>query len=153
MHNSQDNATLHSLQLAGSKQQPRTNEDGTITIHIPITLKKHGGRRYIISPDNLPAAYLPPQEKDSILKAIGQAFAWKEMIDSGKVTSVADLALKLEANESYTGRVLRLTMLAPDIISAILHGRQPKHLTLRDFLKPIPYSWEDQRQLYGFAQA
>jgi hypothetical protein len=150
MHKSQDNALLCRVRLVAQEQTMRTNHDGTISVHIPITFRKHGGRKYIISADTVPDEYKPPKESDSILKAIGQAFLWKQMIDSGEVTSTADLALKLKMNESYTGRVLRLTLLAPDIVEAIVAGRQPKHLTLRDFLKPVPHDWDEQRQQYGF---
>lgn len=130
----------------------RINHDGTVSVHIPITFKKHGGRKYIISPETMPEEYRTPKESDSILKAIGQAFLWKQMIDTGEVTSTADLAQKLKMNESYTGRVLRLTLLAPDIIDAIVSGCQPKHLTLRDFLKPVPHDWNEQREMYGFTK-
>lgn len=58
---------------------------------------------------------MPPVEKDSILNAIGQAFEWKSMIDKREATSIADLTLKLKVNESYAGRIVRLTLLAPDI--------------------------------------
>lgn len=150
MHKSQDNARLCNVRLVPQQQTVQSNHDGTITVHIPITFKKHGGRKYIISPHTLPEEYQPPKESDSIMKAVAQAFLWKGMIERGEVISVADLAIKLNMNESYTGRVLRLTLLAPDIIDAILAGRQPKHLTLRDFLKPVPHDWNEQRALYGF---
>lgn len=151
MRKSQDNVRLYNVRLAPQQQTMRANHDGTISVHIPVTFKKHGGRKYIISPhDAIAEEYQPTKEKDSILKAVAQAFEWKAMIERGEVTSTADLALKLKMNESYTGRILRLTLLAPDIIDAILAGRQPKHLTLRDFLKPVPHDWNEQREKYGF---
>ncbi|MDE3037379.1 MAG: hypothetical protein KGJ21_02815 [Pseudomonadota bacterium] len=123
-----------------------------MTVHIPISFKKHGGRKYIIAPDAMPEAYTPPVEKDSILKAIGQAFEWKVMLDTGEATSISDLAIKLKMNESYAGRIVRLTLLAPDIIETLLSGRQPKYLTLRDLSKPFPLDWNEQRQQLGFNQ-
>jgi len=152
MRKSQDGVWLYNVHLAPQEQTTRANHDGTISVHIPVTFKKHGGRKYIISPHAVPEEYQPSRERDSIQKAIAQAFHWKDMIERGEVTSVADLALKLKMNESYTGRVLRLTLLAPDIIDAILAGRQPKHLSLRDFLKPFPNDWNEQRERYGFVK-
>lgn len=150
MHKSRDGALLCNVRLVPQQQTMHSNHDGTISVHIPVTFKKHGGRKYIISPHSMPEEYQPAKESDSILRAIAQAFHWKGMIERGEVISVADLAIKLNMNESYTGRVLRLTLLAPDIIDAILAGRQPKHLTLRDFLKPMSHDWNGQREQYGF---
>ena len=147
-----ENGALRSVKLLGDEQRSVANQDGTITVHIPISFKKHGGRKYIIAPDAQPEAYTPPVEKDSILKAIGQAFEWKTMLDSGVVNSISDLARKLKMNESYAGRIVRLTLLAPDIIETLLNGRQPKYLTLRDLSKPFPLDWNEQRQELGFIQ-
>jgi hypothetical protein len=149
----QQGVYLHSVQVVREREERRTNYDGTITVHIPISFKRHGGRRYILAPDAVADQFLPPKEYAPILKAIAQAFQWKEMIDRGKVSSASDLAQSIKVNESYMARVLRLSLLAPDIIEAILDGRQPKQLTLTDLFKPIPLDWEEQRIKYGFANA
>jgi len=142
---------LHSVRALRSEEMMRTNADGTISMHIPISFKKRGGRCYIISPDIIPPEYLPQKEYAPLLKAIAQAFHWKEMIERGEASSTRDLAGKIKMNESYVARVLRLANLAPDIIEAILNGRQPKALTLADLSKPIPHDWDEQRLQYGFA--
>ena len=152
MSRCQENGSLRNVKLLGDEQRSVSNQDGTITVHIPISFKKHGGRKYIIAPDAVPEAYTPPVEKDSILKAIGQAFEWKAMLDGGEANSVSDLARKLKINETYAGRIVRLTLLAPDIIETFLNGRQPKYLTLRDLSKPFPLDWNEQRELFGFPQ-
>ncbi|MBX9726354.1 MAG: hypothetical protein K2X09_03730 [Rickettsiales bacterium] len=138
------------MQVLGNKQESRTNHDGTITVHIPVSFQKRGGRKYIIAPDAIPEEYRPPKESSSILKAIAQAFYWREMIESGEVISVTDLARKIDMNESYLARVLRLSLLAPDIIRALVEGRQPRTLTLLELFKPIPLDWNEQRERYGF---
>lgn len=142
---------LHSVQVLKQREERRTNHDGTINVHIPISFKRHGGRRYILAPDAIAEAYTPPKEYAPILKAVAQAFHWKEMIDNGEVSSAHDLATKIKVNESYMARVLRLSLLAPDIIEALVEGRQPKQLTLLDLFKPIPQDWNEQRIKYGFA--
>ena len=151
MNNSKDAKWLHKVQVLGNKQESRTNHDGTITVYIPISFQKRGGRKYIIAPDAIPEEYRPPKESSSILKAIAQAFYWREMIESGEVISVTDLARKIDMNESYIARVLRLSLLAPDIIRALVEGRQPRTLTLLELFKPIPLDWNEQRERYGFA--
>jgi hypothetical protein len=64
------------------------------------------------------------------------------MIESGRYTNAAELSRKESANESYVCRMLRLTLLAPAIVQAILDGRQPATLEFNDLLKPLPVRWE-----------
>lgn len=151
MNSSKDHVTLHEVQVLRNQQRSTTNPDGSITVHIPISFKKRGGRKYLIAPDAVPEAYYPPKESASILKAIAQAFHWKEMIDDGEVSSVMELSTKLKVSDSYITRVLRLNLLAPDIIKALLDGRQPQGLTLIELFKPVPLDWNEQRQKYGFS--
>jgi hypothetical protein len=148
MTKSQNSPLLHNTPVILPEPRTRANDDGSITVHIPIAFKKHGGKKYIISPGTIAEEYQPRTERSSILKALAQAFHWKGMIDRGEVSSLTELAAKLKMNESYTSRVFRLTLLAPEIIEAILGGRLPKHLTLRDFLKPFPIDWNGQRKCF-----
>ena len=150
MNNSQEPAIRH-VKLDLPSQQTSVNEDGTITVHIPISFKKHGGRKYIITPDLAPEVFAKPEVRNSLVKALGQAFYWKKLLDTGQALSLPDIAHKVKSNGGYIGRVMRLTLLAPDIIEAILNGRQPRYLTLREIvLKKFPIEWEEQRILYGF---
>ena len=66
------------------------------------------------------------------------------MLESGRHATVRDLAKAEAINESYLGRVLRLTLLSPSIIEAILEGRQPANLGLDDLLKQFPVAWDQQ---------
>ena len=72
------------------------------------------------------------------------------MLESGRYTAVRDLAKAELINESYLGRVLRLTLLSPTITEAILEGRQPATLELADFLKHFPIEWDKQHRSPGF---
>jgi hypothetical protein len=74
------------------------------------------------------------------------------MIESGKYVSSAELAKAEKVNDSYLSRILRLTLLAPDITEAILTGRQPRTLQLDDLLKPLPTAWGRQRSELGISQ-
>ena len=144
-------AALNNVTVSVGKQQTVANDDGSITVHIPISFKKHGGRKYIIAPDAVPEDFKKPAEKESLLKAIGQAFEWRAMLEEGKANSMTELAVKAKANHSYIARVMRLTLLAPDIIESILKGKQPKELTLLDIFRSLPADWNEQRQQFGFA--
>lgn len=104
----------------------------------------------VCAPDAVPQAFKPSAEKEPLLKAIAQAFEWKAMLDEGRALTVADLSRKTNMNPSYIARVMRLTLLAPDIIESILNGRQPAELTLLDIFRSQPYEWAAQRKKYGF---
>ena len=64
------------------------------------------------------------------------------MLESGVVSTVGEIAVREKINKSYVSRVLRLTLLAPDIVEAILDGRQPTEMTLRGLLKGVPVVWD-----------
>ena len=124
------------------------SKDGcTATVSIPITFRQRGGRKQILSPSGA-TPWSPAQRADTALvKAIVRAHRWRQMIESGEYPSSADLARAEKINESYLGRVLRLTLIAPDITEAILAGRQPSTLQLNDLLKRLPSAWAKQHSV------
>lgn len=127
---------------------PPAKEGKTITVRVPLALRKRGGRKLMVAP--LGAAWAPPRLRvdNTIAKALARAHRWKRLIENGRYTSVAELAAVEKINQSYLCRVLRLTLLAPDIVEAILDGRQTPSLQLDVLLKPLPVVWEDQRGLF-----
>jgi hypothetical protein len=82
---------------------------------------------------------------NAVVKAIARAFRWREMLESGQYQTIREIASAEKINESYVGRVLRLTLLAPEIVEAILGGRQPADLQLEDLLRRFPVLWAEQR--------
>jgi hypothetical protein len=121
-----------------------TNNGRTVTVHIPVSFRQRAGRKQILTPSGS-APWLPaPRVDTALLKAIIRAYRWREMLESGKYSCAADLAKTEKVNASYLGRILRLTLVAPDIIEAILTGRQPSALQLNDLLKPLPAIWAKQ---------
>lgn len=128
-------------------QQPRSSE---IVIHVPVRFTRRGGRRLIFTPDSAPLHCVDPEHDDTIIKALLRAHRWNRMLENGKASSITQLAHQERINSSYLARVLRLTLLAPDITSAILDGRQPKGLRLIDILKPFPMLWDEQKKWFGF---
>ena len=81
-----------------------------------------------------------------MVKAIARAFRWRDMLESGEYATIAEIAAAEKINESYVGRVLRLTLLAPDIVEAILDGRQPAEMTLAVLMRPFAVVWTVQRE-------
>lgn len=93
-----------------------------------------------------------PRVDTALVKAIVRAHRWRQMLESGEYTCSAELAKAEKVNASYLSRILRLTLIAPDIIEAILAGRQPGTLQLDDLLKPVPATWTGQRlELFGLS--
>ena len=132
----------------------RLGADGkTIIVNIPMKFRRRGGRKLIIAPDG-GNAWVPskPRRDDTLIRAIARARRWQRMLESGQVPSTRQLAEKEKINASYLARILRLTLLAPDIVEAVLDGRQPKGLLLADLMKTFPVEWDKQRTLFGFSR-
>lgn len=118
----------------------------TITVHIPLTFRKRGGRKLVVTPDG--AAWAPrPRVDNAMVKALARAFRWRKMLDNGVHATLVDLARAKRLPPSYVSGILRLTLLAPEIVEAVLDGRQPAELQLDDLLGGLPLEWEGQRRL------
>jgi hypothetical protein len=101
-----------------------------------------------VTPDG--AEWAPrPRVDNAMVKALARAFRWRKMLDEGVHGTLEDLARAKGVAPSYVSRVLRLTLLAPDLIEAILDGRQPAEVGLADLLKGFPLEWEQQCQRLG----
>ncbi|TAN71022.1 MAG: DUF4347 domain-containing protein [Magnetospirillum sp.] len=98
-------------------------------------------------------AWAHPQQRVSIdsaiTRAVARAFRWRRQLESGRHTSINELAKADKIDRGYVSKVLRLTLLAPDIVEAILAGRQPEGLKLADLLEPFPVDWAEQRDIFG----
>ena len=134
--------------------KPELDRHGrTIRVHVPMTFQRRGGRKLIIAPNGMDD-WVPPQPKqdDTLIKALARAQRWRSKIETGNISSIRRLAEKEKISSSYLARILRLTLLAPDIIESILDGRHPKGLALADFMESFPMEWEAQRERFGFVR-
>jgi hypothetical protein len=137
-----------------SKPARRTKkrDDRVLVISVPVSFMQRGGRKQIVVPAG--AADWQPRAnrcENSLINALAKAHIWRRLIETGRYTSAAELSRAERINESYLCRVLRLTLLAPDIVEAILNGRQPRTLELQSLLKPLPSDWGAQRKRLGFS--
>jgi len=127
-----------------------TTDDGrTLTVRVPLTVRKRGGRKQVVMPEGAFWGQPRPRVDNTMVKAIARAHRWKRLMESGRFASVTELAETEKINQSYLCRVLRLTLLAPDIVEAILDGRQPAALQMDALLKPMPLEWAAQRAALG----
>jgi hypothetical protein len=122
------------------------SKDGrTATVSIPVTFLQRGGRKQILTPPGDTPWSPTPRVDTALFKAVVRAHRWRQLLESGDYSSSAELAKAEKVNDSYLSRILRLTLIAPDIVEAILAGCQPSTLQLDDLLKPLPAVWERQR--------
>ena len=118
----------------------------TMAIHVPMTFKLRGGRKVIILPNGTQGNPLPKVTIDNTLvKAIARAFRWRKLLEDGTYGCIEDIARAERINGSFVGRIVRLTLLAPEIVEAIIEGRQPAAVTLKVLMEPFPVEWERQR--------
>ena len=115
----------------------------TVTLHVPFRVVKRGGRKEM----QLPDGFRPDRKADNTLvKALARAFRWKRMLESGEFATIAELVEREGIAPSYMTRVLRLTLLAPDIVEAILDGKPGPVVTLAKLMEPPALGWDEQRR-------
>ena len=122
-----------------------------VDVFVRIAFKRLGGRKVIVSPDGTTA--LPERSKaadTTLTKALARAWRWQKLLDDGVYGSLAEIADKERINRSYLSRTIRLSLLAPDIVEAILDGRQPPTLRLADLETPFSLNSQEQRIAFGF---
>ena len=113
----------------------------TLTVVIPIRVKPRGGRKAMVTPGVLA---LDRRQDVTLIKAVARAFRWRRMLETGRFSTINELAAAEKINSSYVSRLLRLTLLSPDIVGAILEGRQPEGMTLPGLMKPFSVEWKRQ---------
>ena len=134
------------MTISSQASKALISQDGrTAMVSISVSFLQRGGRKQILSPAGAAPWSPTPRVDSALVKAVVRAHRWRQMIESGKYASSAELANAEKVNDSYLSRILRLTLIAPDIIEAILAGRQPRTLQLDELLKPLPAAWNGQR--------
>jgi hypothetical protein len=120
-------------------------DECTVTVHIPMHFRRKGGRKLVISPTG--EQHAPSASRyidDALLRSLVQAFEWKRQLDNGEYATIGELAATLKLNHSFVSRVLRLTLLAPDLVDAILNGRQAETIDRQKLLRSLPGGWAEQ---------
>ena len=128
-----------------------TRLDGdTLVLRIPMLFQRRGGRKRIVAPDGSEiASAAKPQPDGTLVKALARAWRWQRMLDVGIYTSVSEIGEAEGISKSYISRVLRLALLAPDVVEAVLGGRAGDPFILENLERALPASWEAQRDRLG----
>ena len=118
-------------------------DNGNVLVSIPISLRLRSGRRRVLFHGN------SAQELDPLVINLARAFRWQALIDSGVYENMIDLAKAIGKDHAFVARTIRMTLLAPEIVHAILTGTLKCHIPLDRMRKEMPLLWEDQKKLFG----
>ncbi len=115
------------------------------TVMVPFTIRKRGGRKLVITPDGVAVAPAPRARVDSaLLKALARGFRWRKLLETGDFSTIEEISDAENINPSYVSRLLRMTLLAPEIVEATMAGRQPPGLTMARAMQPFSMEWRRQ---------
>ena len=123
-----------------------------LAVRGPLAVRKRGGRKLVLTPGGTMSGS-PSGADGTLVKALARAFRWRRMMEAGRYGTIGELAAAEKINSSYVSRVLRLTLLAPEIVEAILDSRQPEGMTLPALMEPFPVEWEGQQETLGHLKA
>jgi DNA invertase Pin-like site-specific DNA recombinase len=125
-------------------------EDDPIQLTIPARPQRCGREvRLMVTPAE--ASTTPSRESPALIKALAQGHAWGNQLLRGEARSLRAIAKSAGVSERYVSQVVRSAFLAPDLVEAVLQGRQPAQLTLRQIMQNLPLDWNEQRRMFGFA--
>jgi hypothetical protein len=116
-----------------------------LTVRVPLAVRKQrGGRKLMVAPASITNRCSSAADT-TLVKAVGRAFRWRRMMETGRFATINELSAAEKINSSYVSRLLRLTLLSPDIVEAILDGGQPAGMTLPGLMEPFPLEWNLQQ--------
>ena len=119
---------------------------GSITVRVPLTIRRRPGRKTVVTPVRDGGEAFSTRADPTLVKALARAFRYQRLLDEGHYASISEMAAAERIDRGYLGRMLQLTLLAPDILEEILDGRQPPELGLPGLMGPLPAEWSEQGQ-------
>ena len=133
---------------------PEILPEGKVMLRVPAFFKYKNGRKMIITPETLEGKNpdSPSKVQNPIVQAIGKAQAWRARLESGEAASTAALAQDLNLSCAYVIRILSLTTLAPDIVTALINGAPEGGISLDKLVSGFPADWNEQKEVFGFYQ-
>jgi len=137
------------VQTLGEAMKHRDGD--RLVTFIPMRVKRRGFKKLVISPGVNGAPSCAETRKDApLIKAVARAFYWQRLLDNGEVADSVDLARREKLDKTFVNETLRFALLAPEIVEAILAGRQPPTLSLQDLRRRVPEDWAEQLLTFGF---
>jgi hypothetical protein len=116
-----------------------------VTVRVPLTVRRRPGRKTLVSIGfGADGGRIATKADPALLKALARAFRYQKLLDEGRYANISEMATAEKIERGYLGTLLRLTLLAPDLVEAILNGRQPEGVTLPALLEGVPVGWDAQ---------
>ncbi len=120
----------------------------SITVRVPLSIRRRPGRKTVVTPAPAAGGHTVMTRADpALVKALARAFRYQKLLDEGRYGSITEMAKAERIERGYLGSLLRLTLLAPQKVEAVLEGRQAETVTLPRLLEPFPPSWAEQRAI------
>ena len=121
----------------------------SLTVQVSLAIRRRPGRKTVVTPEErgsgaAPAASIPTRADPALVKALARAFRYQRLLDEGQYASITEMAAAEKLDRGYMGRLLQLTLLAPDIVEVSLDGRQPNGVKLPALMEPFPVEWARQ---------
>ena len=114
-----------------------------IRVVIPLTIRRRNGRPKILPPDEV-ASHQARAQDPHILRALGRAWAWRRRLECGEVTTVGDIAKTERVTDRFVGRIMRLSLLSPDVLQRLLISRDPPSVSLNELIEFSYLPWAEQ---------
>ena len=121
-----------------------------LTVRVPLTIRRRPGRKTLVSLGfGAEGGRIATKADPALVKALARAYRYQKLLDEGRYASISEMATAEKIERGYLGTLLRLTLLAPEMVEAILNGRQPEEVTLPALLEGVPTGWKEQRMIMG----
>lgn len=121
----------------------------SITVRVPLAIRHRPGRKTVVTPMVDGVAPVTTRADPTLVKALARGFRYQRMLDEGRYASITEMAAAERIERGYLGSLLRLTLLAPDLVTNALDGRQTPSVALAALLEPFPLCWRSQGELFG----
>jgi hypothetical protein len=123
----------------------------SITVRVPLTIRRRPGRKTVVTPvrDGDESA-IPTRADPALVKALARAFRYQRLLDEGRYASISEMAAAEKIERGYLGTLLRLTLLSPDVVEALLEGRHSQEVDLPRLSQPVLERWAEQRVAFGW---
>ncbi|UFN49199.1 hypothetical protein LPC08_00705 [Roseomonas sp. OT10] len=121
----------------------------SITVRVPLAIRHRPGRKTVVTPMTDGVAPVTTRADPTLVKALARGFRYQRMLDEGRYASITEMAEAERIERGYLGSLLRLTLLAPDLVTNALDGRHMPSVALAALLEPFPLCWRSQGELFG----
>lgn len=121
----------------------------SITVRVPLAIRHRPGRKTVVTPMTGGMAPVTTRADPTLVKALARGFRYQRMLDEGRYASITEMAEAERIERGYLGSLLRLTLLAPDLVTNALDGRHMPSVALAALLEPFPLCWRGQSELFG----